>query len=80
MTAPVSAVIYKCRASEVNKPYNYDDGKLRIKRAMTLKLIKRYEPELYTADVLKKHGVYAVRNQRGLPDSLLRKLEDEEKQ
>lgn len=78
MTAPVSAVTYKCRAAEVNKPYNYDDGKLRIKRAMSLKLIKRYEPELYTADVLKNHGVYAVRNQRGMPDSLRRKLEDDD--
>lgn len=69
--APVSAVLFKCKVTETDIPYSYEDRNLTIKALMKIKLIKRYKPEKFTFDVLKKeYGIYAVRGPRGIPNSL----------
>ncbi len=69
--APVSAILYRCEVTETNIPYEYRDENLTIKALMSIKLVKRYPPERYTFDVLKRdYGIYAVRGPRGVPNRL----------
>ena len=69
--APVSAVLYKCRVTETDIPYQYQDKNLTIKALMKIRLQKRYAPDRFTFEVLKAdYGIYAVRGPRGIPKSL----------
>ncbi len=71
VAAPVSAILYKCKVTETDIPYQYEDGKLSIKALMKVKLQKRYMPDRFTFDILKeKYGVFAVRGPRGVPHNL----------
>ena len=74
--APVSAILYKCKVTETNIPYQYQDKNLTITALMKIRLLKRYEPDRFTFDVLKsEYGIYAVRSPRGVPNSLSEALE-----
>ncbi len=74
--APVSAILYKCKVTETNIPYQYQDKNLTITALMKIRLLKRYEPDRFTFDVLKsEYGIYAVRGPRGVPNSLSEALE-----
>ena len=69
--APVSAVLYKCKVTETNIPYQYQDENLTITALMKIRLLKRYAPEQFTFEVLKsEYGIFAVRGPRGVPNSL----------
>ena len=69
--APISAIIYKCKVIETDIPYNYQDGNLTIKALMKIKLLKRYDPGIFTFEVLKEEfGIYAIRGPRGITNSL----------
>ena len=69
--APVSAVLYKCKVIETDIPYKFENKYLTIKALMKIQLLKRYEPDRFTFEVLKeKYGIYAVRGPRGIPNSL----------
>lgn len=69
--APVSAILYKCRVTETNIPYNYQDRNLTIKALMKIKLLKRYDKNSFTFKVLNdEYGIFAVRGPRGVPFSL----------
>ena len=69
--APVSAILYKCKVTETDIPYDYRDGKLVIKSLMKIKLLKRYERSEFTFARLKEEfGIFAVRGPRGVPFSL----------
>ena len=69
--APVSAILYRCKVTETEIPYNYQDGNLTIKALMKIRLQKRYQPDRFPFDILKsEYGIYAVRGPRGIPDSL----------
>ena len=71
MGAPVSAILYKCMVVEADIPYDYQDKNLTINTAMKIRLLQRYTPEQFTFDRLKReYGIYAVRGQRGVPNSL----------
>lgn len=71
VAAPVSAVMYKCRVMETDIPYEHESKYITIKALMKIKLQKRYAPDRFTFDVLKKeYGIYAVRGPRGIPNSL----------
>ena len=44
---------------------------LTIKALMKIRLLKRYDPNEFTFDVLKsEYNVFAVRGPRGIPNSL----------
>ncbi|MBR4341997.1 MAG: MmcQ/YjbR family DNA-binding protein [Lachnospiraceae bacterium] len=69
--SPVSAILYKCKVTETDIPYSYQDDNLTIKALMKIKLIKRYKPDKFTFEVLNdEYGIYAVRGPRGIPNSL----------
>ena len=69
--SPVSAILYKCKVTEVDIPYDYEDKNLKITALMKIKLQKRYKPDKFTFDKLKsEYGIYAVRGPRGIPNSL----------
>lgn len=71
VAAPVSAVLYKCKVTETEIPYDYADKNLTIHGLMKIKLQKRYRPDCFTFDVLKEeYGIFAVRGPRGIPNSL----------
>ena len=71
MAAPVSAILYQCKAVEVDIPCQHQDKNLTIAKLMKIKLLRRYDPEQFTFDRLKEeYGIYAVRGLRGVPNSL----------
>ncbi len=71
MGAPVSAILYKCRVTNVDITYRFDNGELHISSLMKIKLLKRYQPDQFTFETLKeKYGIHAVRGPRGIPESL----------
>lgn len=75
VAAPVFAILYKCKVLETDIPYEYQDRNLVLKALMKIRLLKRYDPEAFTFDVLKEdYGIYAVRGPRGVPYSLSQEL------
>ena len=69
--ASISAILYKCTVTKTNIPYNYSENGLTIKSLMKIKLLKRYEPDDFTFELLKEdYGIYAVRGPRYIPNSL----------
>ena len=40
----VSAVLYRCEATEVNIPYHYDDGNVHMNHVIRLKNLDQYNP------------------------------------
>ena len=71
VAAPVSAILYRCDVTETDIPYRYDDGKVRMKALMKIRLTKRYPPDAFPFALLgKEYGIFAVRGPRGVPHSL----------
>lgn len=71
VAAPVSAILYQCRVTETDIPFPYDDGKVRMKALMKIRLLKRYQPDRFSFSTLgKEYGIFAVRGPRGVPYSL----------
>lgn len=69
--APVSAILYKCRVTQTDIPYSYQDRNLTIKALMKIKLLKRYNKDEFTFKILNdEYGIFAVRGPRGVPFSL----------
>lgn len=59
--SPISAILYKCKAIEVNIPYSYSDSNLSIKKTMKLKLIKKYQEDDITFKKLNEIGINLIR-------------------
>ena len=71
VAAPVSAILYKCRVTETNIPFEHRGGEIDIKELMKIRLLKRYTPDRFTFDVLgSKYAIHAVRGPRGIPEEL----------
>lgn len=71
VVAPISAILFRCKVTETDIPYDYADRNLTIHGLMKVKLQKRYRPDRFTFDVLKEeYGIFAVRGPRGIPNSL----------
>ena len=69
--APISAILYKYKVTKTDIPYDYSENGLTIKSLMKIKLLKGYEPNDFTFELLKEeYGIYAVRGPRGVPHSL----------
>ncbi len=75
ITAPVSAIRYQCKAIEVDIPYQYADENVRMSHVMRLQLLKTYDGMPIGMELLKAHGVNAVRGPRSMPDSLIHEIE-----
>ena len=70
VAAPISAILYKCQAVEVDIPYQYDDQNLHMSRAMKIRLLHTFDKEQLDFKKLNDFGIYAVRGPRGIPNSL----------
>ncbi len=71
MAAPVSAILYQCKVTQTDIPFQYDGGQIRIKALMKIRLQKRYPPDRFTFEALgKEYGIFAVRGPRGVPHRL----------
>ncbi|MDE7282319.1 MAG: hypothetical protein K2N85_01825, partial [Lachnospiraceae bacterium] len=75
VAAPFSSILYKCKAIEVDIPYNFSDENLTLKQVMKLRLLKRYESGVWSFERIKQFGVYAVRGPRNMPAELKREME-----
>ncbi len=75
IAAPISAIRYKCKAIEVDIPYKYADENISMRHVMRLKLLQTYNAKAIGMDLLKEHGIYAVRGPRSMPSSLIREIE-----
>ena len=73
--ASVSAVLYRCEATEVNIPYHYDDGNVHMNHVIRLKNLDQYNPSFLPFEKLKAYGIGAVRGPRRMPHSLICELE-----
>ena len=75
VAAPVSAILYQCKVTKTDIPYDYRDGDLTIKFLMKIRVIKKYKRDVFTFEKLKnEYGIFAVRGPRGVPHSLLEVL------
>ena len=71
VAAPVSAILYKCKVTKTDIPFQYDDGNVHMNALMKIKLQKRYKPIRFTFEKLRDaYGIFAVRGPRGVPHSL----------
>lgn len=69
--APISAILYRCRVTETEIPYFFQNENLTITALMTLRLERRYGREEFTFERLgKEFGIKAVRGPRGVTNKL----------
>ena len=76
VAAPISAIRYKCKAAQVDIPYNYSDENISMSKVMRLQLLERYDKVEISFAMLKEYGVGAVRGPRSMPNSLKHKIEE----
>lgn len=75
VAAPYSALMYKCKAVEVDIPYHFEADYLTIKKVMKIQLLNKYDPEFMPFERMKNEfGIYAVRGPRSMPNSLKEEL------
>ena len=90
VAAPYSALMYKCKAIEVDIPSpkragerssgpfgrrDYEDRDLVVKKVMKVQLLASYGSDFMPFSRMKdEFGVYAVRGPRSMPNSLKEEL------
>lgn len=79
IAVPYSCVLYKWKAVEVNIPYEYDDGKVRMQKVMRIERLHTYVKKQFGLNELKEHGILSVRGPKSIPYGLRYKLEKESK-
>lgn len=76
LAAPVSSVLYKCLVTETDIPFRYEDGRVRMKALMRIRLLREYPTGCFSFERLgREFGIRAVRGPRGIPSSLKKALE-----
>lgn len=61
---PYSAILYKCKAVEVNIPFEYKDKNVSMTHVMRIKLLKKYKQDKLTFSKLNELGIKAIRGPR----------------
>ena len=74
VAVPYSKTMYKCKAIEVNIPYDYKDNNLSINHVMKIKLLKRLDDKNYTFEYLNEIGIKAIRGPRKINKAISDKL------
>ena len=74
VAAPCSKIMYKCKAIEVNIPYEYKDKNVSMSHVMKIKLLKKLENKNYTFEYLNKIGIKAVRGPRKITKEISERL------
>lgn len=71
---PYSKIMYKCRAIEVNIPYEYKDKNVSMKYIMKIKLLKKLENKDYTFKYLNKLGMKSIRGPKKITSEISENL------
>ena len=71
---PYSKIMYKCKAIEVNIPYNYKDKNISMKQVMKIKLIKKLENKNYNLSYLNNLGIKTIRGPRKIDKKISGKI------
>ena len=71
---PYSKIMYKCKAIEVDIPYEYKDQNISMSYVMKIKLLKKLENKNYTFTYLNKIGIKAIRGPRKITREICEKL------
>lgn len=74
VTAPCSAIRYKCRVLEVNIPHKYEKDDLRIKKVMRIECLRKFDKHLFGRDKLREFGINAIRGPRSMPIGLANEI------
>lgn len=72
---PYSAILFRCRAVEVDIPYTKKNSRRNIKRAMRIQRLFTYPKDAFHLDRLKEYGITTVRGPRSVPPALKAALE-----
>jgi len=70
LASPFSEIRYKCKVTEVNIPYEYEDKNLQINKVMKIKLLKQYPENKFPFKLLKEQGLNTVRGPQILSEKL----------
>ena len=70
LAAPVSAILYRCKVTAVNIPYDYSDENVTIKQVMRIKRLQTYAQGEFSLARMRSLGVSTVRGPRGLTNGL----------
>jgi len=70
LASPYSEIRYKCKVTEVNIPYEYEDKNLKINKVMKIKLVKKYSENKFPFKTLKEQGLNTVRGPQILSEKL----------
>ena len=69
--APISAILYQCKVTKTDIPFDYVSDKLTINALMKIKLIKQYKPDCFSFETLKnEYSILTIRGPIGIPHSL----------
>ena len=71
VTAPVSAISYRCRVLETDIPFEYKDENLRMDHVMRIRLEQRFPANLFPLKSLAQYGVKYIRGPLRMPVALL---------
>ena len=75
LTAPISAICYRCRVTEEDIPYSFQNAQVHMEKVMRLQMTKKYARPLGREE-LRQHGITTVRGPRRMPESLLEELKN----
>jgi len=70
LASPYSEIRYKCKVTEANIPYEYEDKNLKINKVMKIKLLKKYPENKFSFKLLKEQGLKTVRGPQILSEKL----------
>ncbi len=71
---PYSAILYKCEVIDVNIPYEYRDENISMNKVMKIKLLERYDKDVYSFAKLNEYGIKAIRGPRRMPEELSKEM------
>ena len=74
VTNPYSKVMYKCKAIEVNIPYEYKDKNVSMSHVMKIKLLKVLNNKNYTLEYLNNLGIKTIRGPRKISKKISNEL------
>lgn len=74
VAAPYSSILYKCKAIEVNIPYQYQDKNLSINRVMKIQLLEKYNQGAISFEKLNVLGIKSIRGPRKISKEISKLL------
>ncbi len=74
VASPYSRIMFQCKAIEVNIPYSYQSDTVSMNRVMRLKLLKKFDSDIYHFNYLNSLGIKSLRGPRKISDAIAKKI------